>query len=173
MVFVNNFNEIFSARSVREGDRTLDDRVAAVFAQMKPGSRMLTLHKLVALGMTRDEVNDGRRSRRKRESDDASFFTFSEHTLQPKPREWLSGLEDVVSWSRLPIQAYLYERTRQSETHALFLCTNPKCEAGDRPTAAVGDDGLLVDCCVFCQTARRAQPRARRQTGAAAANKHS
>ncbi|KAH8087716.1 hypothetical protein JL720_7036 [Aureococcus anophagefferens] len=50
VAFVNNYNEIFGARSCKHGERSLDEHVARVFACMKPGSRMVTFHPL-ALGM--------------------------------------------------------------------------------------------------------------------------
>ena len=75
-VLVNNFNEIFGARGVKAGEKCLDDRVAAIFAAMKPGGRMLTLEPLRALGPSRDEANGLRKRRGLAESDDASYFSY-------------------------------------------------------------------------------------------------
>ena len=158
---MNNYNEIFGARSCKHGERSLDEHVARVFACMKPGSRMVTFHPL-ALGMDADKVNEVRRDRGLAPSADASFFTKAQSTLAPGPTAWAPRGEDVVSWSDGPIKAYLYTRTAQSLEKACFLCTNRKCVGKDIPTAFVNEESLdLVTECIFCGESRRPAERDR------------
>ncbi|KAK7233113.1 glucose transporter [Aureococcus anophagefferens] len=161
VAFVNNYNEIFGARSCKHGERSLDEHVARVFACMKPGSRMVTFHPL-ALGMDAEKVNEVRRDRGLAPSADASFFTKAQSTLAPGPTAWAPRGEDVVSWSDGPIKAYLYTRTAQSLEKACFLCTNRKCVGKDIPTAFVNEESLdLVTECIFCGESRRPAERDR------------
>ena len=165
VAFVNNYNEIFGARSCKPGEKSLDEHVARVFAAMRPGSRMVTFHPLVALGMDTAQANAIRVQRGLDASDDASFFDHAVHTLEPGPRAWAPAGEDVVSWSDGPIVAYLYTRTRQSLGHACFLCTKRDCPGAAHPTAFVDDsedDLELVTECIYCGESRRSAVRARR-----------
>lgn len=181
VALVNNFNEIFGARGCygRSGP-TLDDDIAAIFAAMKPGSRMVSLEPLHALGMSLNEANAWRESRGLPPSPDASFFTHSVHRLEPFPCEWTrddDGLESVASWSnRNYIDAHLYVRTEQSAfqgQHAAFLCTgHSSCAGTTEATQALEPEGLsLVTACVYCDAPRRACARRARVVAASSLGK--
>ncbi len=45
VVFINNVDEVFAPR-LQSSTATLDNHIAGIFAQMKPGSRMVTLYPL-------------------------------------------------------------------------------------------------------------------------------
>ncbi|GMH69053.1 hypothetical protein TL16_g05069 [Triparma laevis f. inornata] len=166
IAFVNNYNEIFGARSCKPGERSLDEHIARVFAAMKPGSRMVTFHPLVALGMDVAQANALRQDRGLDTCDDASFFRAARSTLEPGPTAWAPAGENVVSWSDGPIVAYLYTRTAQSLDKACFLCTCRDCPGAAEPTAFVDEDSLdLVTECVFCSESRRSAVRANRGGG--------
>lgn len=165
VAFVNNFNEIFGARGCSRYGPTLDDHIAAIFAAMKPGSRLVSLEPLHALGMSLNEANAWRESRGLPPSPDASFFKHSIHRLEPFKCEWTrddDGLESVASWSnRNYIDAHLYVRTEQSAfqgQHAAFLCTgHTSCAGATEATRALDNDTLsLVTACVYCDAPRRA-----------------
>lgn len=81
VIFVNNAFEVFAARAQSVG-ASLDDYIAGLFAQLKPGSRMVTLYPL-PLGDEKD-----------------SFFTYEEKHLA----------EHSVAWSNNKITANIYTR---------------------------------------------------------------
>ncbi|KAJ8613655.1 hypothetical protein CTAYLR_003140 [Chrysophaeum taylorii] len=155
--FVNNFEEVFGARSAKTGSDSLDRHVASIFAAMRPGSRMLTLEPLTSLGLSRKEANLRRKDKK---NDLASFFEVSEHSLSPARYEWHDeDVEPVASWSTKSseITAYLYLRTEQhSEDGPMYLCSNHRCQGFVAPTLALDDETrMLVDRCVYCDTPRR------------------
>ena len=71
---VNNANEIFSGRSSEGPDGSLDDYIASCFARTKPGSILVSLERITALGRSRAEANADRKIRNLDELSDASFF---------------------------------------------------------------------------------------------------
>jgi len=165
VVFVNNYNDVMGLRSTDSG-ATLDDHICAVFAALKPGARMLTLHPMLGLGPSREEANAKRRERKLPESDDASFFSCREIVLKPKPRDWAPDGEDVVSWGGNDIPAYFYERTAGSLEGdiAAFLCLHRECFGNEKATAVLDDDSrTLVTECVYCEAPRQLKARSRRQ----------
>lgn len=143
VVFVNNAHEIFGARSVADtGSATLDTHVGSLFGLMKPGARMVTLHPILCLGRSLTEENAKRRSLGLQESIDASFFLCEKHSL---------GI-DAVNWTYKEVWVYLYTRVHQSNStgDAVFLCSNKKCCFKGCPTAALSEDGLIQDDCIYC-----------------------
>ena len=183
IVFVNNYNDVMGVRSTDSG-ATLDDHICAVFAALKPGARMLTLHPMLGLGPSREEANAKRRERKLPESDDASFFSCREIVLKPKPRDWAPDGEDVVSWGGNDITAHVYERLGDQSLEgdrAAFLCLNRECTGPGYATRVFDDDSrTLVTECVYCEAPRQLKARSRRQvtqstssrgSGASAASK--
>ena len=167
-VFVNNFADVMGRRSTETRDGpTLDDRICAIFAALQPGARMLTLNRMLALGPSRDEANQVRERRGLAPSADASFFSYRTVTLTPQPRPWAPEGEDVVSWSGLPIEAYVYERLGGQSlpgAAAAFLCSAKDCPGNALATAVLGDESHeLVTECVICGEPRQRATRERRQ----------
>ena len=163
--FVNNYNDVFGARSAANvGAMTLDQRVARLFAAMKPGSRMVTLHPLSALGTDRTRTNAMRAQRRLPASANASFFDVETLVLEPKARPWTGGaVEPVVSWGDGSIEIYLYTRCKQDAKFPCFLCFDRDCEGARNPTAAVnGPDDPLNEVCVYCNHRKPPTTRARK-----------
>ena len=147
VALVNNAHDIFGTRSVdkNNGTPTLDTHIGGLFASMKPGSRMLTLHPLLCLGRSVSEENEHRRKCGLPESMDASFFVWEKISLG----------ENAVSWSHKNVFVYIYTRIHQSHPNqtSLFLCSNKKCPF-QSPTVAVDENGKLQDTCVYCGTKR-------------------
>ena len=167
-VFVNNFNDVMGHRSTETRDGpTLDDRICAIFAAMQPGARMLTLHRMLALGPSRDEANQVRERRGLPPSADASFFSYRKVTLTPQPWPWAPEGEDVVSWGGSAIEAHVYERLGGQSLPggaAAFLCSARGCQMGNHSaTAVLDDERRVVTECVYCGEERQRATRERRQ----------
>lgn len=147
VVLVNNAHDIFGTRSsdIIDGTPTLDTHVGSLFASMSPGSRMVTLHPILCLGRSVTEENEIRRKRGLEESIDASFFLYEKQTLE----------KVAVTWSYEDVYIHIYTRIPQSHPDgvSVFLCANKKC-TWKSPTVAVGENGLLQDVCIYCDTKR-------------------
>lgn len=154
--FVILAHDIFGTRSVdrEDGSPTLDTHVGSLFACMKPGARMITLHPLICLGRSITEANYARRKRKLKESCDASFFKEETHILKGP----------AVTWTNKDVNIYIYTRIKQSNTikhnAAVFMCDNPSC-TWKSPTLAVGEDGMLQDICIYCDAKRNITTRKR------------
>ena len=150
-------HDIFGTRSVErdDGSPTLDTHVACLFANMKPGTRMITLHPIYCLGRGVTEENQNREKRGLKASIDASFFL----------HEKISIGGDAVTWTCKEICVYVYTRVQQSDPNgcAMFLCDNVKCPWQMSPTMAVGEDGMLQDVCIYCDSKRMIRTRQSRQ----------
>lgn len=154
-VFVNNYNDVFGSKAkCKDEGVTIDARIAALFASMKPGSVLATMHEIGPL--TKRSQQEVKEIRDKHgldssSSDNASFFTMKKYELGPA--------NDTVSWSKdggntKKIEVYKYTRLSQPGSEdgtGVFLCTNPDCEhartANPIPAAAIGDNGLLLKFC--------------------------
>lgn len=147
-------HDIFGTRSVDrdDGTPTLDTHVGSLFACMKPGTRMVTLHPLLCLGRSLLEENEKRSNNGLEESIDASFFLSEKRYLG----------KGSVSWSDKDVCIYVYTRVHQSNPDgtAVFLCANLKCP-WKSPTVAVDENGLLQDTCIYCDTRRIVKTRKR------------
>jgi hypothetical protein len=169
VALVNNFGGIFSCRSNKLGQLALDDHVARLFAQMRPGSRMVTMEPLHALGMDLKKANQIREQRKLKASNDASFFEGPvEHVLKPFGAG--SDKEDVASWTGGEIKCYLYTRTRQSIMDACFLCSKQGCPGASEPTQIVRDLALVEEC-IYCDEPRLMNTRTRSSTTTATDSK--
>lgn len=152
-VFVNNFADVFGERSApKKTTITVDSRIAAMFATMKPGSVMVTMHPIDALGLTRDLVLDHRRKHNLKtpHTSLAAFFTLEKIELGPA--------NETVSWSANGtcdhiIWVYKYTRLEQANEHknSVFLCTNHRCERAREaeaiPATIKGESGLIMNAC--------------------------
>lgn len=164
-VFVNNFNDVFGLRSEPKkavngkAAATLDSRIAAMFARMKPGSIMITLHPIDHLGLTRESAIDHREKHKMYtpEGTDASFYSAERINLGQQ--------KDLVSWSEDggctdDVLIYKYTRLQQplQGGEPVFLCTNEKkvrgqwlCDKAKNatpiPATVNGDNGLLMNSC--------------------------
>lgn len=154
-VFVNNFADVFGCRSAcRSQVYTIDSKIAALFASLKSGSIMITMHPIDMIGLTRDRVLRHREKHGLNTpvSENASFFKMEELDLGPA--------NETVSWSKggghqKMIKIYKYTRLEQpvDSGNSVFLCTNENdCELATNatPIPAVVNIGEL---CVmnFCQ----------------------
>jgi len=155
--FVNNFNEVFSFRSAKANQTYyLDDYVAGLFAQMAPGSIMVTLHP-VNLGQPRSKAVELRRLHGlPTESLNISFF-------EAEKIDFLEA-NQVASWSMnggndKQIQVYKYTRLQQEKDGiSVFLCNNPACTAAQcgTPIPAIktiqvnGEERVVINYCESC-----------------------
>ena len=105
----------------------------------------------MCLGRTLSEENASRKQRGLEESPDASFFECTEHLLDGGSFTW--SLPDSQ------VKVYVYTRVAQTNDCAVFLCSNPKCDAAKSciPTAVLqADDGaFLNENCMFCYTQQK------------------
>eukprot|EP00526_Cylindrotheca_closterium_P006460 CAMPEP_0113625038 /NCGR_PEP_ID=MMETSP0017_2-20120614/12923_1 /TAXON_ID=2856 /ORGANISM="Cylindrotheca closterium" /LENGTH=607 /DNA_ID=CAMNT_0000535119 /DNA_START=14 /DNA_END=1837 /DNA_ORIENTATION=+ /assembly_acc=CAM_ASM_000147 len=154
--YVNNFNGVFADRSSKGNQKWyLDDYVAGLFALMKPGTLMITLHPL-NLGPTREEANDSRKKQGLSESDNASFYEVE--------RILLGKACDTVKWTQMSgnrNNIYIYKHTRldQESEESVFLCCNPSCkfakdEVPISATALNDEDRVVMNHCECKITAK-------------------
>jgi hypothetical protein len=151
-VLVNNFADVMSSRSQpkRIGD-TVDAKIAALFANMKPGAVMVTLAPIDDLGATNTEVLEERRKQGlvtpAASKLNASFFEMEELDLGPTNK--------CVSWSQDggktdPLKVYKYTRLSQSDDSRkpVTLCAKRHCkwakDATTIPATKTLDNGALV-----------------------------
>jgi SAM-dependent methyltransferase len=124
--YVNNFNGVFAERSSKVTQKWfLDNYVAGLFALMRPGAVLVSLHPL-NLGPTKTEANRTRKKQGLTESEDASFYEVDKILL--------GKACDTVKWNQFSgnqknIYVYKYTRVNQSTADgaAVFLCCNPAC----------------------------------------------
>lgn len=152
-VFVNNFADVFGERSApKKTTITVDSRISAMFATMKPGSVMVTMHPMDALGLTRDTVLDHRQKHNLKtpHTSHAAFFELEKIELGPanKTVSWsANGTCDHTIW------VYKYTRLEQANEHddSVFLCTNHRCERAREaeaiPATINGENGLIMNAC--------------------------
>jgi hypothetical protein len=154
--YVNNFNGVFADRSSKGNQKWyLDDYVAGLFALMKPGTLMITLHPL-NLGPTRNEANDSRKKQGLSGSDNASFYEVE--------RILLGKACDTVKWTQMSgnrNNIYIYKHTRleQESEESVFLCCNPSCkfakdEVPISATALNDEDRVVMNHCQCKITAK-------------------
>jgi len=156
-ILVNNANEIFSGRSSEGSDGSLDDYIASLFARTKPGSIMVTLEKITALGRSRSEANDDRRRQNLIENDDASFFEYEKKSIG----------NCAVTWTDKDIDVWVYTRVGVGRD-SVFLCSNKNCPYGHYTSVIQSDDegdniALLQDSCIYCYEKRLACKRTSKQ----------
>uniref|UniRef100_A0A6U5ME90 Histone-lysine N-methyltransferase, H3 lysine-79 specific n=1 Tax=Corethron hystrix TaxID=216773 RepID=A0A6U5ME90_9STRA len=156
VVFVNNYECIFSARSGGGTKKaSLDDHIAALFTRMPVGCQCITLEPLYMLGKSRTEANEARLKRGLEPRNDASFFEYKHLYSALNP-------DEIVSWGSAggkQFSYHLYSRVGLPGSQARFLCTNDDCEshksnsfisAIDEETSCK-DIALLRDTCPVCK----------------------
>lgn len=147
-VFCNNFNGVFTFRSAKRTQMYyLDHFVAGLFALLRPGSALVTLHQLPFPVPCLDRANEIRKNHRLPQRPDASFYKMEAISI--------GQAKDVVSWSYYgggcthEIIVYKYTRIKQEKApsgKASFLCCNGKCNCAIRglwlpATMEVDQDG--------------------------------
>jgi len=155
VALANNAHNVFGAD--KEGDPSLDERVGAIFALMKPGSRLATLQQLFCLNASEEECRQRQISR----TNIRPFYTFFKKRIFVLP-------ESSVSWSDTKtVEVYIYTRIEtpfeKDETGktAAFVC-----EACGEVNPAVDEkDLILIDTCFnsACGTRSQRQIRATRK----------
>jgi len=163
-VFVNNYNDVFGSRSACKSGVTIDSRIAALFAEMKPGSVLATMHPIAdLLKRDQDEVLELREKygMDTPSPDLASFFKCEKIELGPA--------NETVSWSQSggnteTIWVWKYTRLEQpsgsknnnnnnnnNNGKGIFLCSYKDCEharaAAPIPAAIIEDSGLRLRQC--------------------------
>lgn len=152
---VNNACGVFADRSAtKEGEYTPDDYVAALFANMKPGSVMITfypIHRCLGLSL------EGAKATRKKHNMvnnflSLSFYSHKEFDLN-KCGEKVST---YGSSSRItkPQKVYKYTRLYQGEQYdkSVFLCSNSSCEFAKKnevrkATKCLDNGNMIVNRC--------------------------
>eukprot|EP00588_Corethron_pennatum_P000542 CAMPEP_0194293152 /NCGR_PEP_ID=MMETSP0169-20130528/47278_1 /TAXON_ID=218684 /ORGANISM="Corethron pennatum, Strain L29A3" /LENGTH=532 /DNA_ID=CAMNT_0039041567 /DNA_START=155 /DNA_END=1753 /DNA_ORIENTATION=+ len=156
VVFVNNYECIFSARSGGGTKKaSLDDHIAALFTKMPVGCQCVTLEPLYVLGKSRSEANTSRKKRGLEPRDDSSFFEYRQlfSTLNP---------DEIVSWGSAggkKFAYHLYTRVGSPGSKASFLCPNDDCETHKTGSLIPAIDeslsgngiGLMRDTCPVCE----------------------
>ena len=131
--YLNNFNGVFAERSNTQL-YFLDHYCAGLFALMKPGSVLVTFHK-IDLGRSRSESNEIRRQHGLPESDNASFFE-----METIP---LGRMKHCVTWcqdSSNSAIVYVHKYTRVDQpaydpsSGGVWLCTNINCPFSNHDT---------------------------------------
>jgi hypothetical protein len=140
--FVNNYGGVFAEKSSLPRQLYhLDHFIAGLFAQMEPGSVLVTMHPL-NLGLPFQDAE----KRRKMQglstgSPNASFFEFEEIIL--------GQMKDVVSWAKSntdEIKCYKYTRLPQESTEgSVFKCCNGECRVAGQVKDAVSQ--CCIDSC--------------------------
>ncbi|GMI49834.1 hypothetical protein ScalyP_jg669 [Parmales sp. scaly parma] len=125
VILVNNFNGIFAERSGLK--ITPNSRIAPLFAQMKPGARLVCMDRITELGNSRSAMNVERKKKDLRPSFKSTFFETAEFTLP-------SG---SVSWGNKTIDITIYTRVVQwpgigINESATFCCGNGKCQSSSQ-----------------------------------------
>lgn len=123
--FANNFNGVFADRCARAKQTYfLDHYISGIFALMKPGSIMVTLHPLLDMPPPLSVVTANRKRHKLKTSRDASFYELDQSSI--------GVAKDSVSWSQgggnnKKVAVYRYKRVKQSTDEAVFLCSNLDC----------------------------------------------
>uniref|UniRef100_A0A7S3JV74 Histone-lysine N-methyltransferase, H3 lysine-79 specific n=1 Tax=Aureoumbra lagunensis TaxID=44058 RepID=A0A7S3JV74_9STRA len=156
VAFVNNSEGIYSQRAGMKNSQFPDSSVAAIFAQMKPGSRLISLCPLYDLGLDCEESNRDTFSY----NPDASFFRYEQVSIEaPSEDSYHEGHKGVVSWHTTAknLSAHKYTRITQKSFGggtAVFSCQN--CKGVSR---ALTDKGTLRTTCSYCLKTRSRQSR--------------
>jgi len=170
--YVNNFNGVFAERSTKNGQKWfLDDYIAGLFAEMKPGAIMITFHPL-SLGLDKDQALALRRKHGLNASENASFYSFE--------KVFLGKAYKTVKWNQRSgnqndINVYKYRRLAQPHGEdAVFLCSNPQCENAINeipiPATIENEEGRYVMNHCKC---RYSPKNLRRRSGKGASNESS
>jgi hypothetical protein len=121
----NNFNGVFSDRSAKAKQKYyLDHFISGMFAEMKPGSILVTLHPLLDLPPPLSTVSETRERHKMATTRDASFYELEQCNI--------GKANLTVSWSHNggntdDVIVYRYTRLEQVSKTAVFLCSNPHC----------------------------------------------
>jgi hypothetical protein len=152
--FANNFEGVFAYHSAKTNQKYfLDHFLAGIFAKMKVGSMLVTLHPL-DLGPSQSEANKQRRQHGLAESSNSSFYEDEKLVL--------GEAKDVVSWSAgggnsNKIEVWKYTRVKQetSDGASVFMCCNPKCDKATLgtlipatvPITVEGEERTVINTC--------------------------
>lgn len=114
---------------------TPDEYIAALFASMHPGARVVTFYPL-PLGPTRSQANHIRHKHGLSMSDDASFFEARAVNLDSSSHHCCDS-SSYRTYRSLPTKrnvVYLYTRVPQSSFPSVFQCSNPYCQDAQNGT---------------------------------------
>ena len=158
LLYCNNYNGVFNVRAnERCVNWCLDDFIAGLFTQLKPGARLVTLYEIQRLPLPLDKANELRIKNGLPPSDFASFYTL-EMITDP-------GGEDKLTFTQKPFTYYIYTRVGT----ATFTCHERSCSHNTIPVSACetiqagrADERLVpVTACPHCgekRTTRRRDP---------------
>jgi hypothetical protein len=117
----NNFNGVFADKSAKNVHTYyLDDFVAGLFATMKEGSQLATMHPLTMTVPPLKQAQSTREKQNMAHVEQASFYTMNVVSLGPQNL--------VASWSygggcKKVVKVYVYTRVGPST----FCCCDPRC----------------------------------------------
>jgi hypothetical protein len=138
VVFINNAEEVFAARSnQKDGGASLDSHLAALFANLRVGGRMVTL------------------------TDISCHLSLSSPWFSRTSFQSGTG---AVSWGNGNKSVEVHVLTKLSDE---WLCQNRRCEylglgRGPCPNPVVGGDGALRAACWSCEILARRCSRLRK-----------
>ena len=105
--FVNNYGGVLGYRE-NTGKPSTDDFMCGLFANSRPGTKMVTLFPMYGLGLSREETIGRYKTPSTVPDVDKSFFDVVQHTL-------VGTLEQPsVSWSNQSVDVWIYTRLPQS-----------------------------------------------------------
>ena len=159
--FANNFYGVFADRSAAGKEiYYLDHYIAGLFAEMKPGSVLITLHML-DLPLSYSDASDRRKLHHLKCDADTSFYEMEKFDI--------GKANECVSWSaggsnEHEITVYRYVRLQQKSERAVFMCCNPLCPTAEsHPVLAtkkytvslptgMEERTVINYCCTVCNT---------------------
>ena len=125
LMYCNNYNGVFNVRAnERSVDWCLDDYIAGLFTQLKPGAKLVTLYEIQRLPPPLEKANELRVKNGLPPSDFASFYTL-EMITDP-------GGDDKLSFTQKPFTYFVYTRVGV----ASFTCHERYCEYNAIPVSA-------------------------------------
>ena len=156
--------DIFGARSGDGNREPLNSYVGALFAEMRPGSIMVTLDKITCLGRSVKEENENRVRRNIEPNPNASFFEYERKSVGNFAVTWGGDLKEQFVW--------VYRRIHDGTDSNIgkFLCSKPNCNSGNKfftmMIPSTGDEDfdfeaqktgfitLLREHCIYCNEKR-------------------
>jgi hypothetical protein len=124
ILFCNNYNDIMNVRSDPKNNQcSVDDCIAGLFTQLKPGAKLITLHPIQRLPPCLATANEDRQRQGLSRREDASFYQLD---VFPAPEG-----EDNFTFKD-DIKFYVYTRCGP----ASFLCSESTCSYSTHPICA-------------------------------------
>jgi hypothetical protein len=154
LLYCNNFNGVFSHRSNdKQVTWCLDDYIAGLFTQLKPGAKLVTLSEIGRLPPPLAEANELRLKNGLAPSSNASYYTLD---VIDDP-----GGQGKLTFTEKAFKFYIYTRVGT----ATYLCD--ACDGAPISASQLLNEGgdherlITVICCPHCQHQKRGPTRER------------